>query len=105
MLSLNPRPLTLITPCDLTMRIRSILLTVLLCVPTMSASAQARPTSPAKPPASDTAFAAMQQRGKQAMGVDQYTSVHLFDALPDGGRIELQRETNDSAGVAQIRAH
>jgi hypothetical protein len=53
----------------------------------------------------DTAFAAMQQRGKQAMGVDQYTSTHHFDALPDGGRIELQRDVDDSAGVAQIRTH
>jgi hypothetical protein len=39
------------------------------------------------------------------MGVDQYTSTHKFDALPDGGRIELQREVDDTAGVAQIRAH
>jgi len=39
------------------------------------------------------------------MGVDQYTSTHRFDALPDGGRIELQRDTEDSAGVATIRAH
>lgn len=53
----------------------------------------------------DSAFAAMQKRGKQAMGVDQYTSTHKFDALPDGGRIELQRDTRDSAGVAAIRAH
>ena len=57
----------------------------------------------AKP--SDTSFAAMQQRGKQAMGVDQYTSTHKFDSFPDGGRIELQRDGNDSAGVAAIRAH
>jgi hypothetical protein len=37
--------------------------------------------------------------------VDQYTSVHVFDALPDGGRIELQRTVADSTGVAQIRRH
>ena len=54
---------------------------------------------------SDTAFAAMQSRGKSAMGVDQYTSAHQFEALPDGGRIELQRDSTDSAGVAEIRAH
>lgn len=53
----------------------------------------------------DSAFTAMQQRGKQAMGVDQYTSTHHFDPLPDGGRIELQRDVDDSAGVAQIRKH
>lgn len=55
--------------------------------------------------AQDTSFARMQQRGKQAMGVDQYTSTHKFDALDDGGRIELQRDTDDSVGVAAIRAH
>ena len=54
---------------------------------------------------SDSAFAALQHRGMQAMGVDQYTSTHHFDALPDGGRIELQRDVDDSAGVAQIRRH
>jgi len=53
----------------------------------------------------DTSFAKMQQRGKMAMGVDQYTSTHKFDALADGGRIELQRDTDDSVGVAAIRAH
>ena len=55
--------------------------------------------------AQDSSFAAMQQRGKIAMGVDQYTSVHKFDDLPDGGRIELQRDSDDSAGVHAIRAH
>jgi hypothetical protein len=37
--------------------------------------------------------------------VDQATSVHRFDALADGGRIELQRGVDDAAGVAQIRRH
>lgn len=55
--------------------------------------------------AQDTSFAAMQQRGKTAMGVDQYTSVHKFDDLRDGGRIELQRDRDDSVGVKAIRAH
>ena len=55
----------------------------------------------------DSAFAAVQARGadRRAMGVDQYTSVHRFAALPDGGRIELRRRTDDPAGVARIRAH
>jgi hypothetical protein len=39
------------------------------------------------------------------MGVDQYTSFHNFEPLPNGGRISLQRDPGDSAGVAQIRAH
>jgi hypothetical protein len=57
--------------------------------------------------AGDSAFAGVQTRGAdpRAMGVDQYTSSHQFDALPDGGRIELQRAVDDSAGVAQIRQH
>lgn len=53
----------------------------------------------------DSAFDAMQQRGRSAMGVDQYTSIHRFDALRDGGRIELQRDRDDPAGTSQIRAH
>jgi hypothetical protein len=56
-------------------------------------------------PMPDSAFDAMQRRGKTAMGVDQYSSVHHFDALRDGGRIELQRDHDDSAGTAAIRAH
>ncbi|MGQ0538424.1 MAG: carbohydrate binding family 9 domain-containing protein, partial [Gemmatimonadaceae bacterium] len=58
------------------------------------------------PPAQrDSAFRALQQRGKAVMGVDQYTSAHVFEVLPDGGRIELQRGVDDSAGVSIIRAH
>jgi hypothetical protein len=53
----------------------------------------------------DSAFRAMQERGRLAMGVDQYSSTHHFDALPDGGRIELQRDVDDTAGAARIRAH
>ena len=53
----------------------------------------------------DSAFAAVQERGRRAMGVDQYTSFHRFEALPDGGRIELQRAPHDTAGVAVIRQH
>lgn len=63
------------------------------------------PLSAQVKPARDSAFAAMQDRGRNAMGVDQYTSTHTFDALPTGGRIQLARDTDDSAGVAQIRAH
>ena len=54
---------------------------------------------------SDSAFAQVQHRGHAAMGVDQYTSTHRFDPLPDGGRITLMRDSRDPAGVAQIRAH
>ena len=54
---------------------------------------------------SDSAFAKLQQRGKTVMGVDQYTSQHVFEPLPDGGRIVLQTKEADSSGEAVIRAH
>ena len=63
------------------------------------------PPAGADPEPADSSFNALQQRGQQAMGVDQTTSTHRFDALPDGGRIELQRDVDDPAGVATIRAH
>lgn len=53
----------------------------------------------------DSAYHAMQARGTRAMGVDQYTSTHHFTDLPDGGRIELERDIGDSAGVAMIQRH
>ncbi len=53
----------------------------------------------------DAAFAAVQERGKAAMGVDQYTSWHMFEPLPDGGRIVLQRDQPDSIGTRVIREH
>ena len=61
----------------------------------------------AKPSAKpkDNAFAGLQSRGESAMGVNQYTSSHAFEALPDGGRIVLQRDAVDAVATAQIRAH
>ena len=48
----------------------------------------------------------MQQRGAHVMGVDQYTSAHVFEDLPDGGRVVLDRDDpGDSAAIAAIRAH
>ena len=55
--------------------------------------------------AGDSAFAGVQARGGVAMGVNQYTSRHVFEPLPDGGRIALQRDAADSEGAAQIRRH
>ena len=49
-------------------------------------------------PKADSRFAQVQARGQVAMGVDQYTSHHIFEPLPDGGRIVLQRDSVDSAG-------
>ncbi len=68
-------------------------------------SAHAAHSSPAAPAAGDTAFAKLQERGRIAMGVDQYTSRHEFEALPDGGRIELQRIEDDREGAETIRRH
>ena len=51
------------------------------------------------------AYAGVQARGEVAMGVSQYTSSHGFEPLPDGGRIALQRDVEDSAGTARIRRH
>jgi hypothetical protein len=67
-------------------------------VPTDSAA-----QDPATP--NDSAFEAVQERGAIGMGVDQYASTHLFDALPDGGRIEYQYDSDDPAGIEQIRRH
>lgn len=72
-------------------------------LPTMALIALAVPLAAQTP--KDTGFAALQQRGKMVMGVDQYTSLHRFDDLPDGGRIILTRSAVDTAGVRTIRAH
>lgn len=51
-------------------------------------------------------FAAMQERGEHVMGVDQYTSAHVFEDLPDGGRVVLDRaDSSDTAAIGRIRAH
>jgi hypothetical protein len=55
--------------------------------------------------AGDSAYAGVQARGAVAMGMNQYTSRHVFEPLPDGGRIELQQEATDSAGSVRIRRH
>ena len=57
------------------------------------------------PSSDDAQFSEVQSRGAVAMGVDQYTSSHVFEDLPDGGRIVLQRDSIDAAGTATIRAH
>jgi len=43
----------------------------------------------------------MQSRGAQVMGVDQYTSAHVFEDLPDGGRVVLDRaDLADTAAIS-----
>lgn len=40
------------------------------------------------------------------MGVNQYTSKHIFEDLPDGGRIALERDDPaDTAAIRIIRSH
>lgn len=72
---------------------------------TIGGCSRAATPSSARQNSADSSFAAMQNRGKMAMGVDQSTSTHTFDALPNGGRIELVRDLDDSLGISQIRAH
>jgi len=51
-------------------------------------------------------FAAMQTRGAHVMGVNQYSSAHVFEDLPDGGRVVLERsDASDTADIETIRAH
>ena len=56
--------------------------------------------------AGDSAFKAVQARGDTVMGVNQYTSAHVFEDAPDGGRIILDRDDGaDTAAVRVIREH
>jgi hypothetical protein len=81
---------------------RPLPLTLLL----LAALRCSRPAAEHPGAAAETGFAAVQARGAQVMGVDQYTSQHVFETLPDGGRIVLDRaDGGDSAGVGVIRAH
>ncbi|HEV2670051.1 MAG TPA: hypothetical protein VGU74_03095 [Gemmatimonadales bacterium] len=58
------------------------------------------------PPPGDNDFTAMQARGEHIMGVNQYTSAHVFEDLPDGGRVVLDRDdATDTAAIETIRAH
>ena len=85
-------------------RIGWLLLGILACAEREPAPASRSDLRIARDSA-DSAYALVQQRGHAAMGVDQYTSSHSFEPLPDGGRITLERNSNDPAGVAQIRQH
>ena len=84
---------------------RSPLVPALLLAVLAALASCSRRASSAAAPSADSGFAAMQERGKSAMGVDQYTSSHVFEDLPDGGRIVLQRDPPDTVGTGAIRAH
>ncbi len=81
----------------------AVLLTFLILA--AGAAACAREPQDPLPLPDDTGFSAVQQRGALVMGVDQYASTHRFDKTPDGGRVELQSDTDDSVATATIRAH
>jgi hypothetical protein len=81
----------------------SLFLTTLLAACSDRAAVQSHHSASSSP--DDSAFAQVQTRGHMAMGVDQYTSTHHFEPLPDGGRITLVRDSDDPAGITQIRAH
>ena len=90
------------------MRQRCFTMTVVLGVVLVTAAVSA--CRPRKQSASagqtDTAFASMQARGQSVMGVDQYTSAHVFEDLADGGRLVLDRDdASDTAGIGAIRQH
>jgi hypothetical protein len=87
-----------------------LLIPVLLAAPLRSQSvrhdsASMHPGNRASDRGSDSAFAALQRRGKLAMGVDQYASTHHFTRSSDGGRIVLETRSGDSAGISRIRHH
>jgi hypothetical protein len=74
---------------------------VLVCALALDACRQSAPAR-----SGDSAFAQVQRRGASVMGVDQYTSKHVFEDLPDGGRIVLDRDDpSDTASIRTIRAH
>ena len=92
---------------DITSFERAMMRTIPLCFAAVALAACSVRQAAEPAAGSDSAFAAVQARGAapHAMGVDQHTSTHRFEALPDGGRIELQRDVDDPPGVEQIRRH
>ena len=79
---------------------------VALVIVATSAACRGTENREARAGQSDSAFAAMQARGQAVMGVDQYTSAHVFEDLPDGGRVVLDRDDGaDTAGIGAIRRH
>ena len=75
---------------------RVFALALLLAV---SAAASAQGTPPATP---DSARAVIQQR-TEVLGVGDAPASQVFEALPNGGRIELQLASEDSAGAGALR--
>jgi hypothetical protein len=79
--------------------------TALLLLGLLACGSESHPDARPVTAVADSGYPGVQARGEVAMGVNQYTSSHVFEPLPDGGRIELQRNATDSAGASQIRRH
>ena len=86
-------------------RTRAALCVLLLSTPFAAGRAQAGHDHAAMHQGGDSGLKAMKARGAAAMGVDQDRSTHRFTDLPDGGRIELTSDVEDSAATAAIRKH
>jgi hypothetical protein len=74
----------------------------------LSAAACAGPElpPPGGTPRADSAFAAVQARGAEVMGVDQQAATHVFEDLADGGRILFTaNDASDTSAVRTIQAH
>jgi hypothetical protein len=94
------------------LRKTSLLLTLCACSPSDTGRSDtgtpdtAAAIAAARGATSDSVFHGVQERGATVMGVDQYTSAHVFESLPDGGRILLERPTEgDTADIRTIREH
>lgn len=83
----------------------ALVLSTVVARPLAAQHDQRHPPKQAGRELSDSAFGALQSRGKQVMGVDQYSSSHVFEDFSDGGRVVLQRDVEDSAGTRVIREH
>ena len=68
-----------------------------------AAIAQGAKPAPASPAPIDTAHAVIQQRGAEGAGAYQEASAQVFEQLPNGGVIELQRAYADSVGMRAVR--
>ncbi|MGV3710824.1 MAG: hypothetical protein ACO1Q7_18525 [Gemmatimonas sp.] len=69
------------------------------------ADAPAADSAAPKSSVTDSTYAALLERGKEVMGVNQLTSTHVFESLPDGGRIMLQRDSLNARDIQTIRMH
>ena len=89
------------------LRVKRLSLTLMvICFTIPACRAKPDKADDARASSTDTGFSGVQARGQAVMGVDQFTSQHVFEDLPDGGQVVLERDdAGDSVGIATIRAH